>query len=183
MSYLSRMTSVVRRAPRGIGQSLGINELRPLVAKMVVMTERAGTLLSLESSRCHSTSSCWRTVRMTKRGSDWQAWTSEELPLPMVWPAIFPDISARSASAGGVWSGAGVGMLGSSSRDFAIASRTARASLAGSMTVQAAIAATLLRTGLEKNELTKQVKQKDRAVMSLRTAIAAFLLCRSLWCL
>ena len=54
MSYLSRMISVVRRAPRGIGQSLGINELRPLVAKMVVMTERAGTLLSLESSRCHS---------------------------------------------------------------------------------------------------------------------------------
>ena len=73
MSYLSRMTSLVRRAPHGIGQSLGINELRPLVAKMVVMTERAGTLLSLESSRCHSTSSCWRTVRMTKRGLDWQA--------------------------------------------------------------------------------------------------------------
>ena len=48
MSYLSRMTSGVRRAPRGIGQSLGINELRPLVAKTVVMTERAGTLLSLE---------------------------------------------------------------------------------------------------------------------------------------
>ena len=78
----------------------------------------------------------------------------------MAWPAMFPDISARSTSAGGVWSGAGVGMLGSSSKDCAIASRTARASLAGSMTVQAAMAATLLRTGLEKNELTKQLDRK-----------------------
>ena len=51
-------------------------------------------------------------------------------------------------------------MLGSSSRDFSIASRTARASLAGSMTVQAAMAATLLRTGLEKNELTSKLSRK-----------------------
>ena len=70
MSYLSLITSGVRRAPLGIGQSLGIKELRPLVAKTVVMTERAGTLLNRESSRCHSTSSCSRTVRITKRGLD-----------------------------------------------------------------------------------------------------------------
>ena len=76
----------------------------------------------------------------------------------MAWPAVLPDISVRSTSAGGVCNGAGVGMLGSSSRDCAVASKTALASLAGSMTVQAAMAATLLWTGLVKvKELTRQV--------------------------
>ena len=51
-------------------------------------------------------------------------------------------------------------MLGSSSRDFAISSKTTRASLAGSRTVQAAMASMLPRTGLEKNELAQQSKQR-----------------------
>ena len=87
----------------------------------------------------------------------------------MTCPAMLPDISARSTSAGGVCNGAGAGMLGSSSRDCAIASKTARASLAGSMTVQAAMAAALLRTGLVKlKELTgKQSEVLDLGCLGL----------------
>ena len=75
----------------------------------------------------------------------------------LAWPAMLPDISARITSAGGVCNGAGVGMLGSSSKDCAMTSKTARASLTGSITVQAVMAATLTRTGLVKEkQLSRQ---------------------------
>ena len=61
---------------------------------------------------------------------------------------MLPDISALITSAGGVCSEAGAGILGSSSRDCAMTSNTDLASLAGSITVQADMAATLKRTGL-----------------------------------